>query len=100
MSDWVLTAVSGSVATLTLNRPQTRNALSPEMRRALLEALTMLKADATVRSVVITGSGGAFCSGLDLKALSLRSAQNQLLKIRQIHAPFMTFSATIVSRSL
>ncbi len=60
-----------AVATLTLNRPKAMNALSKELRRALLEAFGALSADPEVRVVILTGAGDrAFCAGLDLKELS------------------------------
>jgi enoyl-CoA hydratase/carnithine racemase len=57
------------VATLTLNRPQARNALSQGMLRALIEALDAIKADDSVKVVVLAGAGPAFCAGHDLKEL-------------------------------
>jgi len=57
------------VTTLTLNRPQARNALSLGMLNALGDALTALVADETVRVVVLAGTGPAFCAGHDLKEL-------------------------------
>lgn len=58
------------IATLTLNRPEARNALSRELRRALAEALEALSRDPEVGVVILTGAGKAFCAGLDLKELS------------------------------
>lgn len=58
----------GAVAVVTMNRPKAKNALSPELLTALLETLPKLADDASVRTVVLTGAGGAFCSGADLKA--------------------------------
>jgi enoyl-CoA hydratase/carnithine racemase len=58
-------AVAGGVATLTLNRPGKRNALSIELRRALAGALASAAADTEVRCTVITGAGSAFCAGMD-----------------------------------
>jgi enoyl-CoA hydratase/carnithine racemase len=55
------------VATLTLNRPQARNALSLAMLEALQKALADIAADAGARVVVIRGAGPAFCAGHDLK---------------------------------
>lgn len=57
----------GAVALLRLNRPQTLNALDRELVSALGEALERTTADTGVRAVVLTGEGGAFCSGADLK---------------------------------
>src|SRR3954469_697306 len=54
------------VLTLTLNRPARRNAIDAELRDALAAALDQAATDATVRAVVLTGAGGAFCAGGDL----------------------------------
>jgi len=59
--------VEDGVATLTLNRPASRNALNREMADALLAALTDVGRDAAVRCVVVTGAGESFCSGGDVK---------------------------------
>lgn len=59
----------GGVATLTLNRPEQRNALSLELRRALETTLTDLKTDRDIQVVILTGRGPAFCAGLDLKEM-------------------------------
>jgi enoyl-CoA hydratase len=58
------------VATVTLNRPETMNALSLALREALVEAFETLAKDEAVRVVILTGAGRAFCAGLDLKELS------------------------------
>jgi enoyl-CoA hydratase/carnithine racemase len=60
------------VALLTLNRPAARNALSEELIAALQNAIVALGDSHSVRAVVITGAGGAFCSGHDLKELTAR----------------------------
>jgi 2-(1,2-epoxy-1,2-dihydrophenyl)acetyl-CoA isomerase len=69
MADLLETFADG-VATLTLNRPDARNALSRPMLDALLEALPRLAADPKVGAVVITGAGGAFCAGGDVKGFA------------------------------
>src|SRR5229473_97642 len=53
-------------ATITLNRPEKRNALNEAMLKALDEALIAIETDHAIRAVIIRGSGGSFCSGLDL----------------------------------
>jgi 2-(1,2-epoxy-1,2-dihydrophenyl)acetyl-CoA isomerase len=63
----VLTACADGVATLTLNRPEARNALDMAMRRDLEEALTRLDGDAGVRVLVVRGAGEHFCAGGDVK---------------------------------
>lgn len=65
----VLRADADGVATLTLNRPQARNALSLPMLQALRASLREIAADATVRVVVLAGAGPAFCAGHDLKEM-------------------------------
>jgi enoyl-CoA hydratase len=62
----LLCEVSGAVATVTLNRPDRRNALSGALLRRMRETLAELDARAEVRAVVLTGADPAFCAGLDL----------------------------------
>jgi enoyl-CoA hydratase/carnithine racemase len=57
---------AGGVLTLTLNRPERRNAIDPALRDALAAALDAAATDPAVRGVVIAGAGGAFCAGGDL----------------------------------
>ncbi len=67
MTDSVRWDLDGAVATITLNRPEARNALTAEMKTALLAALRRAAADPEVRAVIITGAGAAFCAGQDLR---------------------------------
>jgi len=69
MSDVVLYEVSERIATITLNRPEARNALSSEVLRVLPDRLREADASDDVDVVVLTGSDPAFCAGLDLKEL-------------------------------
>jgi len=59
----------GSTALITLNSPATRNAFTPAIRDGLAAAIAQAKADDGVRAVVITGSGGCFCAGGDLRGM-------------------------------
>ena len=61
---------NGPVVTLTLNRPQALNALSLDLISILTQTLGDLATDETVRAIVLTGAGRAFCCGVDLKELS------------------------------
>ena len=65
----VIYAVEGSVALVTLNRPEKRNALNDALVAALKDALRDADAREEVRAVVLTGAGADFCSGADLSAL-------------------------------
>lgn len=60
----------GATLVLTLNRPEARNALSLPMLVGLHDGWLEADEDDTVRSVVLTGAGGCFCSGMDLKSLA------------------------------
>jgi 2-(1,2-epoxy-1,2-dihydrophenyl)acetyl-CoA isomerase len=62
--------VSGGVATLTLNRPESANALNLQMARDLFDASRAIEAEPSVRAVVLTGAGRMFCAGGDLKSFS------------------------------
>jgi enoyl-CoA hydratase len=68
--DLVLRSDADSVATLTLNRPDKLNALNPAVFVELREHLDAIAADESVRCVVLTGAGRAFCAGHDLAAIA------------------------------
>ncbi|MBC2591863.1 crotonase/enoyl-CoA hydratase family protein [Rhodococcus aetherivorans] len=63
----------GSVLIVTMNRPEARNALSGEMMAIMAEAWDRVDNDPEIRVAILTGAGGAFCAGADLKAMN-RSA--------------------------
>jgi enoyl-CoA hydratase len=60
----------GGVALVTLNRPEANNALNRELSEAIIETFSSLAGDDSVRAIVLTGAGRAFCAGVDLKALT------------------------------
>jgi len=62
----VLFELNDGVATLTLNRPEKANAFDGEMWLALEEAAENIKLDSSIKAVILTGSGKAFCGGLDI----------------------------------
>jgi isohexenylglutaconyl-CoA hydratase len=64
---------NGQVLTVTMNRPEARNALSPVMVRELTEVFLQTRDDAEVRAVVLTGAGGTFCAGGDLMGMETRA---------------------------
>ncbi|HVZ01599.1 MAG TPA: enoyl-CoA hydratase [Dongiaceae bacterium] len=69
VNDLLLRSDEDGIATLTLNRPAQRNALSVALMEAMVAELDRIRADAGVRVVIVTGAGPSFCSGHDLKEL-------------------------------
>jgi 2-(1,2-epoxy-1,2-dihydrophenyl)acetyl-CoA isomerase len=69
-TDDLLAEVDDGVAVLTLNRPDRRNAFSTAMVEALGRMLARVETDNDVGAVVVTGAGGAFCAGGDVKAMA------------------------------
>ena len=71
-TEHLLAAVEDGVLTLTLNRPEARNAMSREMTGALAEQLADAELNEDVRCVVLTGAGKGFCAGGDVKGMAAR----------------------------
>jgi enoyl-CoA hydratase len=70
MSETVRTEVRDRVLVITLDRPAARNAIDSSLSLGVLEALRALDADDALRAGVLTGAGGTFCAGMDLKAFA------------------------------
>ncbi len=70
----LLAEQDGGVLTLTLNRPQARNAMSDDMNQALARQLAWAELEPTVRCVVLTGAGQGFCAGGDVKGMNERNS--------------------------
>lgn len=99
--DTIEYTVREGVATITLNRPDKRNAINDDMQRELAGALKLVERDPNVRALLLTGSGPAFCAGQDLAELAMaqgldsfrvddfvRSTYNRLvLTIRELALP-------------
>jgi methylglutaconyl-CoA hydratase len=68
VSDAVILDVAGAIATLTMDRPDNRNALTPDLLDGLGDGLAAAVSDPLVRVVVLTNAGPAFCAGADLKS--------------------------------
>lgn len=94
MSDLILSALSDGVLTVTLNRPEVLNSFNEPMAEALVTALRAAADDTSVRAVLLTGSGRAFCAGQDLAAVTddlgdmVRRQYNPIIRgIRKLEKP-------------
>lgn len=99
MSELAITTFEGGIATLTLNRPEQRNALAPELIEALNDALGVIERGAETaeaRVLIIAGAGKSFCAGMDLKgvlsdpvkmAAMLRGLSLVMRRIRRLPIP-------------
>jgi enoyl-CoA hydratase len=67
MADAVVTEVADGIAVITINRPEARNAVNGEVARGIAAAIDEFDARGDVRVLVLTGAGGSFCAGMDLK---------------------------------
>ena len=97
-----LNRASTSVAVLTLNRPDRKNALSVALRDEVTEALASLATDADLKAVVLTGAGSAFCAGFDLGEFQLAAgdpafATRLWASSDRYHEAFLTFPLPIVA---
>jgi enoyl-CoA hydratase len=68
-----LVSQDGATLIVTMNRPEARNAITGEMMSIMVDAWDRVDADDSIRSCVLTGAGGAFCAGADLKSMSRNS---------------------------
>lgn len=80
---------ASAVATLTLNRPAALNALTVPMKQALLAAFRRVERDATVRVVILTGAGRAFCAGQDLRERLEPGAAPLGVEVRERYNPII-----------
>ncbi len=86
MTQDLLRDVEGRVLVLTMNRPDRRNALSPEMETAMKAALIEADRDEAIGAVVLTGAAPAFCAGGDVKRMASASTDfNEAERIQQMH---------------
>jgi 2-(1,2-epoxy-1,2-dihydrophenyl)acetyl-CoA isomerase len=89
MTDGLRVDFDGPVATLTLDRPEALNALTVVVKVALREALERIAADRTVRVVIVTGAGRAFCAGQDLAERDLPDAAPLDVELRERYNPII-----------
>jgi 2-(1,2-epoxy-1,2-dihydrophenyl)acetyl-CoA isomerase len=94
-TDDLTAALDGGVLTLTLNRPDARNAMSGEMNQALAEQLAAAELDPEVKALVLTGAGKGFCAGGDVKGMAARNAGERTVTIDEaIHRQRLNQRAT------
>lgn len=77
--------IDEGVATLTLNRPESKNAMNMPMRAALRDAVYTIRQDRSVRAVILRGAGTAFCSGGDVRGMAVGSAEEGRNRIDDLH---------------
>jgi 2-(1,2-epoxy-1,2-dihydrophenyl)acetyl-CoA isomerase len=82
MAEVLIETLDDGLLTLTLNRPERRNALNPEILEALLDATRRAASDPAVAAVMLTGAGGSFCVGGDVKAMAAGEGRSALLDDR------------------
>jgi enoyl-CoA hydratase/carnithine racemase len=91
MSDAVLYATHGHVGVITLNRPDNRNSMTPELLDAFAQASATAKADTSIRALVITGTGNCFSSGADFKSTLQRdTGESPAEKSYAMYVPFLS----------
>lgn len=97
MPDTVRSNLAAGVATITMNRPESLNSLSVEMKTELLGALRRARSDDGVRAVVLTGAGRAFCVGQDLRehADTLATGSGIGATVREHYLPIALEIATM-----
>lgn len=89
MTDGLRFEVDGPIATLTLDRPEALNALTVPVKVALREALETLAGDRSVRAVILTGAGRAFCAGQDLAERAEPDAAPLDVEVRERYNPII-----------
>ncbi|HTO52216.1 MAG TPA: crotonase/enoyl-CoA hydratase family protein [Myxococcota bacterium] len=94
MSPHAIVERDGHVLLVTLNRPEARNALSPDMLWRLYEAWRLLDRDPELRCAVLTGAGGMFCAGADLKTMGREQPDAELSK-RMLEVPDLHWQALL-----
>ena len=95
----VLVTVDNGVATVTLNRPKARNAISTALLTGLGVAMSTLDADDAVHAVVLTGADPAFCAGLDLTELGAAGSglYSAITDVADTHTPWPPISKPVIA---
>lgn len=97
-------SIDGAVATLTLNRPDSLNALTPPMLEMIIEHLGRVESDPEIRALILTGAGRAFCAGADVKGsgsapvrMSVSHARRSFVPYQQVALKLYNLNKPVVS---
>jgi 2-(1,2-epoxy-1,2-dihydrophenyl)acetyl-CoA isomerase len=90
----VLIDDDAAVRTITLNRPEKRNAIDIELRIALAEAIESADSDPAIRAIIVTGAGRVFCAGGDISTMERMPAERALDRIRLVQSVIRAIWAT------
>ncbi len=90
----------GGAVVVTMNRPERRNAFSPEMLVLMNEAWDLIDSDPEVRVAILTGAGGTFCAGADLKAMAAGDQGDARYRERFARGPDLHWQALLRHRRL
>lgn len=92
----ILYETNGHVITITMNRPERRNALNEALNRDLLAAFRQAGDDENARAVILTGAGKGFCAGADLSSFAQKPTAEQVYEaILAAYQPLMTLITTL-----
>lgn len=92
-TDDCLVTQDGAVVTMTMNRPEKKNALSPAMLVGLADAYSYIDKNDDVRAAILTGAGGTFCSGMDL--VSMNQPRSEYVEKRMTEEPNLHWKALL-----
>ena len=90
-----------AIATLTLRRPRTRNAIDAVMRQELAQAVSALRRDRSVRVLILCGADGSFCSGGDIASMvddtSVEQARERMVSLQGIVRDLLTLDRPVIA---
>lgn len=96
MDDVLIVERSGAVVTVTMNRPRSMNSLSVELKKALVQTLSAVGAEDSVRAVVLTGRGKGFCAGQDLAEHHQMLQANDPAPLRTVREHYNPITLSLV----
>jgi len=95
VSDAVLYESDGRVATITLNRPDNRNSMTPDVLSGFMDSIRRVREDGSLRAVIITGRGSSFCAGADFRSAMQGTETAAAVRLPHersfaVYAPFLS----------